>query len=275
MNAEERAKILERIRKLMALAERAGTEEEADAANRAVHALLSRYNLDISEVPDEQEDGVIEEDGTIERYNESWRRTIMHGCAALYFCKYYYTDAYVKGVNSQRVQKGIKHCFVGRPHNVAVAKMMGQYLVGTVNRLANEAARKELVEKLGGRNPSSTERGRFVNSFRLAAAGRLYSRLLQMKAKAMEGQTVDEEGRNLPALRSLYESEEQAIKDWLDAKALKLVTRKSRASYGDKLGAVAGAKAGDNIGLNTQIGKTGNKSLPGVNHMISDQRGKK
>lgn len=278
MNAEEKAKVLEKLRKLMALAERAGTEEEADAANRRVHALLSRYNLDITQILEANTDdeAVIDQELATERYNERWRRMLMHGAASLYFCSYLYSDAHLHGVNSQRAQRGVNHHFIGRPHNIAVAKMMGQYLVQTVNRLANEAARTSLVERLGGRNPTSTERGRFVNSFRLAAASRLHARLLEMKKQAEEGTAQDEEGKNLPALRSLYQQEEDLAKSWIEKNIGDIRQKTSRARITDRHGATLGYHAGNSVGLNTQIADSSRKmSLPNPGHLLSDQRGNK
>lgn len=46
----DKALILTKIAKLLALAERGGTVEEAEAAMQKVHELLAKYNLEISDV---------------------------------------------------------------------------------------------------------------------------------------------------------------------------------------------------------------------------------
>jgi hypothetical protein len=47
--------IIEKIRKLRALTERRGaTEEEALAAQQRMFALLARYNLELSQIPDDE-----------------------------------------------------------------------------------------------------------------------------------------------------------------------------------------------------------------------------
>jgi hypothetical protein len=87
----DKAKILSRVRKLMALANDAGaTEGERDNAIRMAHATLAKYNLSISEVEASgkttDEKRVIDND--LRTIAHPWIVTVMHGIAALYFCEY-------------------------------------------------------------------------------------------------------------------------------------------------------------------------------------------
>ena len=248
-----RDKIIEKIQKLLRLAEKAGTEEEAALASQRAHEFLAKHNIDIAEVAQksDEEFKLIEEHQVVERYNEQWRRLIMAACAELYFCKYFFRKTKVDGVNSSRLQSGVKHCFLGKPHNVAVAKEMGTYLVSAVNRLANEGSRNRL-----GPTPTSTQRGRYVNTFRRAAAVRLVDRLYDLKERSMTQEVTTADGSKLPALLSLYQHEHEVIKQWMENAGLVVHTRKSNGMRNlSNLGARDGKKAGDEINLGPQIGR--------------------
>jgi hypothetical protein len=242
-------RVLRRIRKLVALAEGGATEAEAETALRLAHEMLAEHNLSMDDVPENSDDvDPVTSDGEEwDRYNEAWRRTLMHSAAQLYFCRYFFSDKIVPGKNTALSQRGVKHTFVGRPHNVAVARLMGRYFVTTVNRLANDGCRKTVIR-------SRTERGRYVNTFRLACAERLRERCVKVRERAEAGQAVTSDGRNLPALANMYRREMRANDEFLHNMKIRLREQKSRASFHDTRGYNDGRTAADSISLSAQVG---------------------
>lgn len=243
-NKEERDKLFDKIRKLMALST-SPNENEAAAAAAKVQAILAEHNLAMGDVTSASLKKDIKRDAIETSDSFPWRRIIGGATAALYFCKYVYWI--------QHPRPGIRtdvHTFFGAPHNLEVAKMMFSYLIQTVERLAVEAAAKYT----GG------SRASFKTSFKNACADRLSSRMWVMMDEAKKGkaQASSGTGTNLPALASLYEQTALVLKDFLDELfegALKSKPQKSVSK--DLAGRIAGYKAGNEIGLDPQLG--GNK----------------
>jgi hypothetical protein len=244
-------KMLDRVRKLMALAGNNPNEAEAQAAANKAAALLAEYNLTLADVEAKEGDEfVIEQDLMTSSY--PWRRQIANAVAHLYFCRYFY----------QPVKKGKSkydiHCFAGAPHNVQVAKMMFDYLHRAVDRLANEGSRR-LPKK-----QQSPYRVSFRATCTNRIAQRIYERIQEAKAGHMKSETT---GSNLPALASLYDTLGAQVERQLNDKIrLKKPTDKDnkraqkqfeKNARRDILGAIEGEEAGNNVSLNQQVeGKT-------------------
>ena len=140
MTDEKRNKILEKIRKLLALkesAEKIGSEGEAYAAAQGVHRLLTEYNLTMQDVlgsKGEDNGPRIEESDGIS-YNSHfglWKQQLMG-----VICKY----NYCKCVASTRTKQVYA---VGTEANVAVCTWLFEYLVSAFVSLAKQHFRKYL-----------------------------------------------------------------------------------------------------------------------------------
>jgi hypothetical protein len=242
-------KVIDRIQKLIALAQGGGTEAEAEQAMKLVHALLAQHNLSLekvlaSRVGEKRTDRVIE---TVEATNNPWERPIWHATASLYFCEFYYARC-LNWSGRKRSTARINYSLVGKPHNILVARLMTDYFLKTIRRLARTEARGA---------PKTTGRS-FAHSFRVACAKRLSERIWERKRETQEHPTpLDPANRNslLPVLTSFYGAEEEANRELLAECGIRLVhSERGRTHITDILGEYAGKRAAETIGLDTQLG---------------------
>lgn len=123
-------KILDKISKLLKLAESPNIEEASSAMEKA-HQLLKEHNLqmsDIREKPDLSE-VVYGESGRI----MNWKKILLNEICSFNYCTVLLSSRH-------RVK-----CFViyGREENIAATKVMYEYLVSAIDRIAYESRRKE------------------------------------------------------------------------------------------------------------------------------------
>jgi Protein of unknown function (DUF2786) len=229
--------IIEKIRKLRALTERRGaTEEEALAAQQRMFALLARYNLELSQIPDGEPtkpDTTIESE-TAERPSNVWKQYLYTAVANLNFteCFTLRGHIYVIGTKANRI----------------ATMEMASYLMATVERLANESA----AEVPGD------ERRRYRHSFAEGCAARIYERLEALQAEAAAGRMKAADPDSLlPALADLYQTNKARVDDFITNHFGKLSHRTHRASGGY----IAGYAAGDKVGLHRQVGLTARRRL--------------
>jgi hypothetical protein len=128
----ETERIVERIRKLLALSASTNPNEAALAADKAVE-LAQRYNLDLAQI-----DGVAA-DPYVERSVEvggaaQWRWLLMSAVARANFCR---------ALRRREQGRMISSMFViGEPHNVAVCEFLFGYLAREIERLAGRGWRR-------------------------------------------------------------------------------------------------------------------------------------
>jgi Protein of unknown function (DUF2786) len=226
--------IIEKIQKLRAVSgEHGATEDEAIAAEQRMFALLAKYNLELSEIPDTEPtkpDTAIESESA-ERPSSVWKQLLYAAVANLNFseCFTLRGSIYIVGTKANRI---------------ATFEMAG-YLIQTVERLADEEAAKVPGE----------ERRRFRHSFSEGCANRIYERLEQMRLAAQAGRMkADNPNSLLPALADLYQSNRARVDDFISAHFGKLNHRTHYASVGHEGGYVTGYNAGDRVGLHRQVG---------------------
>lgn len=242
---DDKTKVIDRIKKLLALSASPNEHEAASAAEKA-QALLAEHNLSMMDVKSEtkNEDSFVIDTDT-RSSSSPWRRRLATACATLYFCEYYYTFHYEP--TPKRSCGYIRHDihnFVGAPHNIAVAKMMFVYLTNTVERLAREGA-KTVAKGL---------RSGYETSFKTACTSRVCARIHKRIADAKAGGMIKTEGgTNLPALADLYDRTKMQLQVFLDKQGAKLKTTNLKATLSNSLGARDGAAAGDRIGLDSQV----------------------
>ena len=139
--AEER--ILEKVRKLLALAnDERGNEQERETALRQAYSLMSKYQIDHSQVAlnvldKEDPRGEFRQDG----WSIPWVRGIRSAIAKLFMCSYYYQK-----INATRAT----HTYVGRESNATTAHMMAEWIIAGLLREADKRYGHRLTP--GGRS---------------------------------------------------------------------------------------------------------------------------
>ena len=106
-------KIIERVKKMMALANCTGAAEgERDNALRMAYNLLAKYNLSMSQV--EAHDNTPQEERESQKAKfvvYPWARQIASLVGSLFFCNYYFMRS--------ATGKQADHVFIGKASNVA------------------------------------------------------------------------------------------------------------------------------------------------------------
>lgn len=232
-------KIIDRIRKLLAMATSANEQEAAAFAGKA-QALLAEHNLTPDDIKGEEDDELGMDVSTLTD-SYPWRRPLADAVARMYFCSYAYGDV-VRGKTKYDV-----HGFIGRKHNVEVAKLMFDYLWRAVDRMARDAA-KAIPKK---------QQSPFRVSFRWGASRRLVDRIEERIGAAKSGLLITDKGNKLPALIDKYDAADaenaEALAEMAETKAVPA----AKPNILDPIGGILGLKAGDDIGLETQIGGAG------------------
>ena len=225
-------RIIERIRKMLALANDPGaTEGERDNALRMAYATMAKYNIDMAEVEtDEKEEERIDFEN--QSFSWKWARTVNSIIGELFFCKYYYG----RKVNGTQCI----HHFVGKESNAITAAVMADWIVKSI--LAE-------ARKLYKQNTSPGAR-----SFACGARDRLRERVYELRRAAQASHS--EPGTGL-ALINVYKAEAEANESFLKSSGVELVKTRSRASHVDRDAHRAGHEFGGTINLSPQVeGKT-------------------
>lgn len=261
------AKILERIRKLLALADNRGaTEAEALLAAEKANALLAEYNLtrfDLMAI--KPDDVVLHSELKVE--SRPWHRPMVTECAHLYFCEAFYTFTYETPASRKGYLRFDQWTFVGAPHNVQVAAMFGDYLVKAVERLAKEAAAKE----------PAASRSAFITAFKVGAGQRIARRLAERRMEAEKGLRTPAgllcaSGSTLPALANHYLVALDAAKAKM-AEMGEAFTKEKPPTVNKADAFKKGVQAGDGVGLDRQVGGgKASATLPSAGAKPGDHR---
>lgn len=233
-------KIIDRIRKLLALSKSSNEHEAAAAAARAAE-LMAQHQLSeaaLCEVELEPVDAhSIDESGKC----VSWKGTLANGCARAFCCRMFWNRAEHWDTKRHRWKQTVRTMVVGRENDVAGVRYMYQYLVKEVARLADEAW-KEKTRYVSLRS--------WKNSFRLGCSARIQKRLIDQR-KATLGQAAEDES-NSQALMRLDEME-AAVNAFCDQLNLQAgsAPRCRESGYSD------GVRAGDSVSLGGGRGQLG------------------
>ena len=242
-------KVIEKVRKLLALAESSNEHEAALAASRA-QEILARHNLTMAQVDSApgETDPIIKDDSDITiAMQTAWTRMVRGGAATLYFCKYYYQPHHRSAPHRKcGYQIFDHHTYIGTRPNVEVAKLMSNYLISTVDRLAKE----------GSKNFPQRERSRYINSFRNSCSNKLRYLIDERIKESMAEETVSQtngSSRNLPALAPLYNQEKNRVAKYMEDAGISLGKGRQRTSSHGQ-GMLDGRASASGISLNTQVG---------------------
>lgn len=176
---EEQVKIVQKVEKLLAMANRKkGNEAEAAAAAAKAQEMLAAYNIDMAMV--EQSSGTsgrredVKHKGGVYLY----QRDLWRAVAELNFCLYWTSTKWVSREATRLNDWGEKvkelvwsiqyqHRVVGRTVNITLTKSMASYLEQTIERL--------VMERLG--NDNTQRFSRWAVSYRKGAAARIIEKV--------------------------------------------------------------------------------------------------
>jgi hypothetical protein len=216
-------KILDRVKKLLALAE-SDNENEAAVAAGAAQRLLLEYNLTISDLSKvTKEDSSIEEKAIdVQGRLSAWRLTLCEGIVRAFGCRVLISKGY--GKTSLLV--------VGAPNDVAVAQVTYEYLTDVVNKLTKRNARG------GGRT--------YANSYRRGVVARLQERLEEQTKQNKE----DLQKKATEAGIALVLRKQQNLSDYMRKFSGTYRSANASLDYGAYS---SGYQDGDNVSLNRQV----------------------
>lgn len=225
MNIEN--KVLERVKKMIALGnDAAATEAERETALRMAYNLLAKYNLSLSDLPEDSSNEARERQDVVISADR-WARSLAQAVAKLFFCKYFYSQTGTSGKD--------KHCFVGRQSNVITARYMSEFLIKSVKRESTSRYK----------SPTSPH-GR---SFCVGTVDSIRKRVEEM----VKQDTESTPGTAL-VLVTLHQREADANSKWLEQEGLSLTTSKARADNSLRVGAFYdGREYGKTVSLNQQV----------------------
>lgn len=217
-------KIIERIRKLMALAGNNPNEAERDAAMRKAHQLLIEHNLTPTDVIDNPETVAAHSNGTAYR-NLPWRRVILTAIAKLYFCKL---------VTHKGADKKVRASFIGMRVDAEVAQVVADALINSINAEAHLFARTN-----GGSDVS----------FKNGAASTIYRRCEDLIKNA---QSEKVPGTAL-VVQSLYQTRAKEAEAFINQTwgELKKAGRGMSTKFDEA--AIAGRRYGESVSLHKTV----------------------
>ena len=226
-------KLIDKLRKLQAKANDPNiSEAEAMLYAGKVAELLQQHNLSESSLNvAEQDQNITENEFKNSKSVLPWAREVAQGVAALYFCRIYY---YAR-------QDG-RIVFVGKPHNVEIAKSMCECLMKTINRLSKEYAHANRYSGEG--------EGKMRRQFENGAGRRVMQRLFDLRREQTREKPLRSATSNPSNLPALYEDEDTLVKSFLATKNLR---KSSGRDLRGNSHTAAGSAAGNSISLSAQV----------------------
>ena len=235
----QESRIIEKMKKLLALSESTANENEAMIATKQLHIMLAKHNISMGELNKDVED--IGEEGVV-TYKNPWRRQVAMHVANLYFCSFYYQTGYGDKVN---------FIFVGSQANRTFALHIFTMIIKAIEKAARKGSRERY-----GKEVSS-----FFNSFCIGAMQRIGQRCNALIEDAKQGKLEDEQGNTLPALLSTYDSINIKLDEYLSPMNLEIT--KDKINTTDFNAIVKGREAGDKVQLSRSIQGTQSPKLLG------------
>lgn len=172
-SGKSRETVLEQVRRCLALSE-SSNEHEAAIALEMAHALLLKYNLDISEVQTKDDDvSAVEEASGIDVGPKTWKMTLWFEIAKANFC-----TGYVTSKGRGKGNHGRTLHIIGRHDNIMATMEMGNWITEKLDQLADLSVYND--------RPSYIHGNRWRMSYLGGATATIYRRLREMKSKDNE-----------------------------------------------------------------------------------------
>lgn len=172
LDQDKTSAIIERVKKLLAMAQGKANEHEAATASAMAQKLMEDHNIDMAVLGKSGKgtQGAARKDQKEKGGLYGWQRDLWRGCAELNMCVYWS----IKGLERGSVYE---HRVLGSEVNVLATNLLAEYLQGTVNRLAQEKAKAD-----GYKSPFVRE----LIAYREGIASRLVERLRDLRQKRIE-----------------------------------------------------------------------------------------
>jgi hypothetical protein len=222
------------------------------------YALMEEHNLTMAQIDAHGSgDERLQESFHGDYRGQTWARDIWAGVARLNFCMYAYL-AFERVQHYRRTPEGRiekrpmrevdEHLIVGTQSNVASTKVMAEYLIATVERLAEQECH--------GR--------REQHAFKLGCANRLHGRLNDLRQKRERASRKEHRrtSSNLPALTDVYAAHRVANEELYCKIHGRMPSGGSTLGSSDFAAYARGEAAGDGINLASQVGGKGTRALP-------------
>lgn len=216
-------KVIERIRKLLALAGNNPSEAEREAALSKAHALLLEHNLQMHDVAEKVE--TMDAYDMIVKHPSTWSRVVSKAIAELYFCKFVYT----------KTGRSYTAHFVGMRVDAEVAKMVANNVITSVAYQAQIVARQT---------------GGSVASFKNGAAAAIYWRCEKLRREAEQANAVP--GTAL-VVQSLYKTRAEQAQEWVRHRWGYLGNSKRKLNVRNDEAGQRGAAFGRSINITPQV----------------------
>lgn len=217
--------LIEKIKKLLEMARRGGTEAEMELALSKVHELLAKYNLSLVDVESHSDKEQTSKGTDLVWGNQTHQMIIWNAISKLYFCFYY-----TQNIKANK-KRGIIHTVIGKPSNIVVVKNMAAYIANLCDNLA---------KTLPGNQRSSFKKG-----FASRIDHRVQAELYRAKQNRMEN---TETGTAL-ILRPVYEAEEKESREYLKSQGIETKSGSCNLNIRDRNGFQAGQEAAENVSL--------------------------
>lgn len=178
MNNQIDDRLIEKMKKLLALASNNDNEHQAEAAMAKLQEMLEAHNLDMA-VLGQSGKGAQRSDTKKTGGLYSWQRKLWQSVAELNFCIYFSIKGLAKG-------SVYEHRLVGSHANVIATELMAKYLQETVERLAQQWAKDNRYKSVFVRE---------AIAYREGMAARICSRLEDRRHEITEQARRDQEAR--------------------------------------------------------------------------------
>lgn len=223
------AAVLDRLRKLLALAKSDNPHEASLAAELAQKLMvahhLDEFTLEAAERPPEEpiaDQGAIDPERVDEaRRIPAWEVNLAGAVARSVDCRVYYVP-------------GARISVVGRQSDAQIARYLFLYLSRVINRLANEFWEREGDPAQGAR--------RWKHGFRLGCVETIRRRLSVGYKTAIQEATAGDSSKAIQLVRR-----GEAVEEWMHSH-MRLGTGRA-SSYTSRSGHEVGQRAGDSIDL--------------------------
>ena len=150
--------IVEKIKKLLALADGNQNEHEREVAMQFAMDLLSKHNLTISQVENTTSAlGISEVEANFRL--EPWMRTVLKAACTLYYTEIYISERYTTSWRKVSIP-----VFVGTEENIAVTMEMATWLLNSIRNESNRIYKDSFERR----------------SFRVGAADKIFDRAIEI-----------------------------------------------------------------------------------------------
>jgi len=216
----DKEKIVDKIRKLLALSE-SSNEHEALLAMENANKLLMKHNLEMSDVSEVDLNEMIEDDIISGKRIMTYKTNLLNSVMKLNNCEIIVHNR----VRGEKIVKAL-----GKKHNIQVSVSMYEYLIATMEKIA----KKERVSNL--------------NSFRIGFAYSINQKVNEIIRERNKKQNEFDE-----ACTALVVVEKALVKKFMREKYPNIRTTSTKSSISDQASYMSGRSAGASVSLNAQV----------------------